>query len=466
MGASLIERVRERLEYHQMVNSGDRVLVACSGGPDSIFLVHALQALSPQAGIDLHVAHLNHRMRGEESQADADFVGEFVRSRGIGFTIESQDVLRQIEESGLSPEACARNIRYQFLDRVADQVGAQRIATGHTADDQAETFLLRLFRGAGTLGLASIPPVRGRIIRPLIGLHRDEIEAFLHSQGIPFRKDSTNTIVPPLRNAVRMELIPWLSRHLNPRAVDLLGRTTDILRVDEDYLSQQAQRALADVLMEESGGRVVLRRPELLSYHTALQRRVVRLAIARVTGSWYPIHFIDVDAVLRIARVVRGSQMVDLSQGRVRREYDRLIIEEKDYPAPPPIGPMELPLPGVAHVSHYGMTIVTEMVSPSSISWNHGRLDSREIYLDPSSVSLPLVVRSRRPGDRLTPFGSTVVRKVKDVLIDAKIPAARRDGVPILTDQQRVIWVVGVVRSEVARITEQTRTAIHVVVDW
>ncbi|MDQ2686364.1 MAG: tRNA lysidine(34) synthetase TilS [Armatimonadota bacterium] len=272
---------------HGLIVPGDRVMVAVSGGPDSLSLLHALHAIQSEFGLaDLQAAHLDHRLRGDDSAADAAFVAAFCAERNIPCHIGSADVTALVRERKLSVQQAARTLRYQFLDETANAINADKIATGHTQDDQTETVLLNILRGSGLDGLRGIPRQRGRFIRPLLDVSRAEVTAYVTANGLSPRLDASNLAADHYtRNRLRLELLPQLARDYNPGVRQALLRLSQIAARDADYIAQQAHSALADVTMTKDASQWVLDRNKLLALHPGLLRHALRTALAQFRGT-------------------------------------------------------------------------------------------------------------------------------------------------------------------------------------
>lgn len=284
---ALLDSLRRTLLQHGLVAPGGRVLVAVSGGPDSLALLHALHALREELGLaDLQVAHLDHGLRGAESAADAAFVAAFCAARSVPCHVGRADVAALIQERKVSTQQAARTARYQFLGTTADAVGAGQIATAHTQDDQAETVLLNILRGSGLDGLRGIPIRRGRFIRPSLNTSRAEVLAYCEANGLTPRLDASNlTTDHYTRNRIRLELLPHLARHYNPGVRSALLRLSEIAARDADYLLLQARAALSEATMTSEPARLTLDRVKMAALHPALQRHVLRAALAQFRGT-------------------------------------------------------------------------------------------------------------------------------------------------------------------------------------
>ena len=284
---ALPDSLRRTISQHQLTAPGDRLLVAVSGGPDSLALLHALHALRDELSFgDLQAAHLDHGLRGADSASDATFVASFCAHLGVPCHLGLADVAGIAETRKLSTQQAARLARYRFLEATADAAGAERIATGHTQDDQVETVLLNILRGSGLDGLRGIPARRGRFVRPLLDVARAEVNTYCEAHGLTPRLDVSNLATDHYtRNRLRLELLPQLAREYNPGVREALLRLSQIAARDTDYLAQQAHSALADVTMASEPTRLVLDRTKLAALHPALLRHVLRAALAQFRGT-------------------------------------------------------------------------------------------------------------------------------------------------------------------------------------
>ncbi|HET6488256.1 MAG TPA: tRNA lysidine(34) synthetase TilS [Syntrophales bacterium] len=448
-----------------MLRRGDHVLVGLSGGADSVALLAVLNRLRPLYGLALSAAHFNHKMRGTESDADEVFVRALCKSLGIALVCRSLE--ERTRPRGVSVEDFLRRHRYAFFERTRQETGASRVALGHHQDDQAETVLMNIIRGAGLAGLSGIPPVRSdTFIRPLIDCSRREILDFLESEGLSFVDDSTNTDERFLRNRIRIGLMPELESRFNPAIGETLCRLADVIREENDYISRNAQDHVArwrgdDVPKHPFQVPV----PDLRGLHLALQRRVI-LEIARgVSAVESAIGFEHVQAVLDLAAGAKPSGCLDLPGGLlVARNYGLLEfrraeksgVRHRSERAPKDPGEaftLEVCIPGTVRIASLGMSIrFRELKRVPAVTATAGRA-----YLDRDRIAFPLVVRSIKPGDRIQPLGMKGTRKLKSVFIDDKIPRALRGTFPVLADTRSVLWVPGVRLSERVRIGEATK---------
>ena len=452
MDDPVLRTVRSTLADHKMVRRGDRVVVAVSGGADSVCLLDALHRLSAGLGVQLVVAHFDHGLRGDEDASETRFVARLARERGVPF--ETDRAGPSLRDPGGSPEERAREARYAFLERVRRGHGAERVATAHTLDDQAETVIMRLLRGSGLSGLSAIPPVREPgVVRPLIRIRRREVEGYLERQGLPWRTDPTNLQAGPLRNRIRLELLPELLAY-QPRLVEHLGELADLAREENAVLDGLAREWLDVRCGPERDGRVTLPRPALAGLPTALRRRVVRQALGSTRGGLSGIQRNHVAAVEGLVLGDKPNARIDLPGGRcARRSYDRVVLGPRRAGERPAFH-ARFPGPGSHIVQEAGLRVLLEEKPRRAVSSLSG---SRwTAFLDAERTRYPLEMRPWLPGDRFVPLGMQGRRKVKDFLIDRKVPAEERAGVPLLISRGRTAWVCGRRIDDRFKVTEET----------
>jgi tRNA(Ile)-lysidine synthase len=436
---ALFETVKNTLARYSMLTPGGKVVAAVSGGPDSTAMLHVLAELAPELGITLAVAHLDHRFR-PESASEALFVSRMADRLGLPCLVEKAGL------SGISgnKQAAAREARYAFFERAAEKLSADKIAVGHTADDQAETCLMRVIRGSGVRGGSGIPPVRGastrfmtRIIRPLIEATRDDVQGYLDSNGIESVTDPTNKKTIYHRNAVRLELMPLLRRY-NPGVVEALSRSAEILRAEDEYLSGLTEELMPGLLAEEQAGRLALRLDAFMGLPEAMKRRVIRRAVELIKGDLVSLGYGHVlDAVRSVASGSTGRGH-DLPGGvRVERSYDMLLVYRPDEPGG---FSAQLPVPGSVLVEAAGITVGSRILGPDEPA---PPADGSSALFDMGRLNLPLTVRGRRPGDFFHPLGMSGRKKLQDYFTDIKLPRQARVCAPILDTGGDVAWVMG-----------------------
>lgn len=461
---SLLQRALDTIHRHALLRDGRRVLVALSGGADSVALLHILKDLEADGVLTVAgAAHLNHQLRGAEADADEAFCAALCERLGLPFIAERIDVAAAARAQRRSIEDVARTVRYAFLERAATALQATVIAVAHTREDQAETFLLRLLRGAGTRGLAAIRPRAGRVIRPLLDVDRQVLRDYLLSRGLSFREDATNADVGIPRNRVRHELIPYLRSHFSPGATEVLARAAELARVDEDFLHAEAIKLAARIVLPDVT--VSLDVAGLRSAPRALGSRVVQAALERLAGP-RSIHFEHVDRVLALAADSpgRASRAISLPGQVAVRVGDAIELR--------PAGPrtsaagnsfaLSLSIPGEVQFGSRAVTAqhLQGLTGPPGrqTTWE-GR--GAEVGVAASRLALPLAVRGRRPGDRFHPLGAPGRRKLQDFLVDRKVRREDRDTVPLVVDgQDRIVWVAGQSVAEDFRVTDPAQGVI------
>ncbi len=464
----MLDKVRRTIEKFEMLKRGDRVLVAVSGGVDSIVLLQTLFELKDEFGLSLAVAHLDHRMR-PDSPKDARFVKRRAEALGLPIVLESIDVAAFTESKKLSPEEGAREARYNFLRSAAKKLRANKIALGHTLNDQVETFLMRLLRGAGLEGLRGIPPVRDEFIRPLIECSREEISKFARVRRLRSCQDRTNLETKYFRNKIRLELLPILKAY-NPNVLQTIARTEELLREAGTYLEAQAHERLKEATLSSNASSITLSRAKLLNQPKVLGELIVRQAIERVKGDLREIEFVHVTEVLREIKRHKNRSELHLPSGLLfERRGDRILLTKRPKAAPK-IRPYEFPLSleGTNLLKEIGWSFDFEM----PLARSHVRkLTSQkranvvtckranvfEEFIDYDKIKPPLFVRNRRLGDRFTPLGMRASKKLQDFFVDAKVPYDQRAEVPLLCDQRGIIWVVGMRLSDKYKVTPRTR---------
>ncbi|MDD4766796.1 MAG: tRNA lysidine(34) synthetase TilS [Desulfotomaculaceae bacterium] len=461
---NLIEKVRDYISRHRMVERGDKILAAVSGGPDSIALLHILYLLKDELGISLHVAHLNHMFRGEESEADAFFVAETARRYGLPVTVESVDVPLYRKRRRLSNQVAAREVRYKFLLDCAGQVGASRVALAHQADDQAETILINFLRGAGTGGLKGILPVRdGFFIRPLLNVRRSEIESFCSEMDLAFRQDSSNLKPVYTRNKIRLRLAPLLEKEYNPELVPALLRLGEICRAEDSYLDQMAAKAFQEALLAAYTGYVSLSLEQLVETPLALRRRVLRRAWQAVTasGASGSLDFQHAEAALNLINSgTTGSQAVLPGHVVAVRTYGALELKAAPVREDVPGYIYQLQVPGTTYIPEIDISVDTALHRARS-DCNPRKLPRSEALLDFEQLPPDLFVRRRLAGDVFRPYGQSSELKLKDFFIKQKIPREERDRIPLVCTPQEIIWVGGVRPGEKWKIGGSTKKMLH-----
>ncbi|MBI5491334.1 MAG: tRNA lysidine(34) synthetase TilS [Deltaproteobacteria bacterium] len=454
----VIRKFRANLTEYRMLSEGDIVVAAISGGADSMVMLHLLNGLRKDLAIEVVVAHLNHNLRGRESLRDFDFVKAAAGRLGMRFA--GRTLKKGALKAGrISLQEAAREKRQRFLLSIAKKYGAKRIALGHTANDQAETILMRLIKGSSLSGLKGISPKRDAFIRPLMGITRAEVEAFAKKNGIKYVVDSSNLTTKYLRNDVRLKLVPYLKRRYNPNIIETLSRTAAVLREEDDFIGSEAEKAYSRAILSREEGVVTLSREVLSRLHKAVLARVLLKATGSLAANpeAYGGHFKS------FSDIVNGkdpSASLKLP-GRLRviREYGKVIITTGKEDAKKPFKAVMLKAPGVTRIN--GGYFIAEVIETVPETLEKGE---RVAYFDAAVLGLPLRVRPFMPGDRIAPFGMKGHKKVKDLFIDKKVPLRERGSIPLVTSDKDVLWIAGVRRSDLFKAEKGGGRALRV--EW
>ena len=464
-------RVKAALERAGYTGDANLLVVAVSGGADSLALLHSLVCLRETSDLRLHMAHLDHNFR-EEAKEDARFVTQVAGQLGLPATVEHADPMAYMKEMGISSfEEAAREVRYEFLARVARDTGAVAVALGHTADDLAETVLMHIIRGSGVHGLRGMEEVsrwEGRsggqgaiLFRPLLEVSKREAEAYCRGRGIAFREDPGNRLLRFTRNRVRHQLLPSLEEY-NPKVREALVRLAHSASLEVDFLEKEIDRAWPTVTSEE-GGAIALDSRLLASLHPIIQRLVIRRAYERLAGNTRRLEETHLKAAAQLIGAPAG-RTIALPKGlHLHSGYGQLFMGTETAahcPFPALDGEHQLRLPDtgdqtITKVS--GWSVTTGPPGPSDAAG-----EPFAGCLDLEAIGERLWVRARRSGDRFQPLGMEAEKKLQDFYVDEKVPRAWRDRIPLVVSERGIAWVVGYRVAQWARAREGSRQAFQI----
>ena len=448
----ILEKVFSFVEKHHMLKSGDRVIAGVSGGADSVCLLLVLTELQKRMPLSIGVVHVNHGIRPEAGE-DARYVEELCREYEIPFYLVEKDVHREALILKCSEEEAGRRVRYDAFSRIAEEFGADRIAVAHNSNDQSETMLFHLFRGSGLKGLSGIPPVRERIIRPILCLERKEIEEYLSEREVSYCTDATNYEDGYTRNRIRHHILPYAEKEIVSGCVAHMAQTAQMLSETEDYLEEQTKEAIKTCVRETDGSYHI--DVELLrKQHIVIQKRVLFTLTKNLSPHKKDISNIHIRDLMTLADR-EGNRMICLPCGITgRREYDRMILERKTFE-----------IPGRSDVLE-GREIFRFTFLKNSFG------KSKEVpqneytkWFDYDKIKGSLEIRTRRQGDYLTIAdgrGGLIHQSLKDYMINHKIPAGERDQIPVLAEGSHVVWLAGYRISEYYKIDENTQNILQV----
>ncbi len=456
---ALLQWVLAYARRQELFAPRDRVLVAVSGGPDSVALLHLLYRLKNELDLDLAVGHFDHGLRGQESEEDARFVADLARSLALPFHLGQGEVRSLARAAKISLQMAGRRLRLDFLQETCRTHSYHKLALGHTADDQVELFFLRLLRGAGGEGLKGMwPATQAGLVRPLLAVGKAVLLTWLARESLPYRQDSSNLSRGYLRNRIRLDLLPELRRHYNPRLTEAVWRTQALLEEGERLLAAATAQAWAAVGEEKAPDFFSLDLPRLFILDPGLQKRLLRATVGKFLYD-QEITSTQVESLLDLARGKKSGGLISLGEARVARAGSELHIFRR-LPAPPGRAATLLASPS------------DRVDSPEGWRW---QLTSRPhdpqtppppaphtAWLDADRLSFPLEVRYFRPGDRFWPLGAPGPKKLQDFLVDRKIPRWLRPYLPLITSAGRIVWVVGLRVAEPVKLTPSSRTVLQI----
>jgi len=461
----LFNQVKRTIDRYHLLEKGDRVIVGVSAGMDSMVLLHLLNDCLETYDLSLIVAHVNHGLRPEESEKEAELVQKEAGRLGFPFEYGKFNVKEFQKLGRLSPQDAARRIRFHFFNDLLQKHRAQKIALGHNADDQVETVLLRLLRGSGLEGLKGILPIReGRIIRPLIELWKEEIKSFAVEKRVPFLLDSSNLRKDYLRNRLRLALIPFIEKEYQPGFKEIVLRTSALLREENDYLEKGAAEAYQKIVKEENDT-LSFEFSEYQSLHQAIQWRIIKKMLGRICagervmdeGEW-----LNVPKIYQKLQQPSPSFLLELPHGVwVEKRYE-IVLLGKGRAEPIPPFEVELISPGRNFIEEIGKEVVIEKINMDKFGDLNG--PPHTAFMDYESLQFPLKVRNFRPGDRFHPLGAKGTQKLKEFFIDHKVPRFERPNIPLVTSAEMIAWVVGYRIDERVKVTEKTKRILKVTV--
>jgi tRNA(Ile)-lysidine synthase len=459
----VLDQFKRAIDCQRLVEKGDRLIVGVSGGVDSMVLLHLLFACREAFDLSLIVAHVNHGLRPAESEKEAELVENEAARLGLPFEYGQFNVKEFQKTMGLSPQDAARRIRFHFFYNLLQRHDAKKIVLGHHADDQVETVLLKLIRGSGLQGLKGMLPIReGKVIRPLLGVWREKIQTFAVEKKIPFLLDSSNLESDYLRNRIRLTLIPLMEREYQPNFKEILLRTSNILREENDYLEKGAEAAYQEIVRKEKDI-LFFKLLEYRSLHQSIQWRVMRKILEGIydwgtgveEGEWS-----EVDKIYQKLHQSSPSFLLELPHGVwVEKRYDVVLLGKGKVKPLPPFE-VELRSPGSTFIEEIGKEVVIEETDRDKLKDYKGPANAA--LMDYGSLQFPLKMRNFRPGDRFHPLGVKGTQKLKEFFIDHKVPKVERPKVPLLVSGERIVWIVGYRIDERIKVTEKTKKVLGV----
>jgi tRNA(Ile)-lysidine synthase len=459
MRPDLVHRILSAIRKYRMFSGGETILIGLSGGPDSVCLVHILNRLRENLKLDLHAIYIDHRLRPGETEKEISFCRDFCHALSVPFMTKSIEVKTYAAEEKLNKQEAARLLRYRVFEETVYEVNAHKIALGHTSDDQAETLLMRLFRGAGSAGLAGIPPVRKNIIRPLIDTQRKQIEQYLVDEKVGFITDSSNLKTDYMRNKIRLSLMPML-REFNPEIINTLSKTAAIFRDEERYFEIIVTKTLMKLISRKTDSRIELFLSPFGSMDKVVIRRVLRRAIDATKGL-RGISFIHIEDMIELIQSGNPGDRLFLPKGiRAIKDYSTFVLTSE---IPATLEPCTLTVPGETILKEAGIVLkatVDEIKEGEAPRGTSGLWTAYGTF-DADKLRFPLIARPRRDGDVFYPFGFGRRKKLQDFYVDIKVPRDERNRVPLILSGEDIIWVIGYRGDERFKVTAETKKIVR-----
>ncbi|NMA86779.1 MAG: tRNA lysidine(34) synthetase TilS [Tissierellia bacterium] len=453
------EQVLNNIREYNLIENGDNVVIGLSGGPDSMALLYVLLEIE-EIDFNIHIAHVNHGVRGKEALADEIFVEKLAKKLNLPYYSIQVNMNQYAKDKGISSEEAGRKLRYGFFHEILRKIGGGKIAVAHNKNDQAETLLMRIFRGTGIDGLRGMDFISEDIIRPILNIHRAEIEKYLDDRNIETRLDKTNLEPIYNRNKVRLELIPYIEENFNPNIINTLWRTSRIATIDSDFLEKYTEKSYNNMMKKKGKHSIILNREDFLKEEQSIQQRIIRNSIIDINGSIQGITERHIISILELFIEGNTGKSINLVDNLIARtNYEEIIIEKKrdlekkDYL-------YEIPIDDIIYIEALGLKITTEVIPANNIDYNN--IDNFTKYFDFEKINGKLYIRNRKAGDRFTPYGMIGSKKIKDYFIDEKVSKDKRDEIPILIDKNNIIWVIGYRISDLYKITEGTKKVLRI----
>ncbi len=458
------KKLLDTIKREMLIEKGDKVLVAYSGGPDSSCLLHMLWTARDELGIELYTAHLNHRIRGIDAHKDALFAYKESKALGIPCFLYSEDVPALAQSQKLSVEEAAREVRYKILFDLKDKLGIDKIATAHNLDDQAETVLMRIMRGTGLSGLKGMDYKRpDGLIRPLMDIKRWEIEEYCQINNINVTIDKTNDEEEYTRNKIRLQLLPFIESGFAPNIKDLLSRMANTLREDSEYIDGIAKDLCAQLGQDHEGFAVRFELDKISMTPLPILKRIIKYSYARLLGSAEGLEAVHLDDTIKLIYNSKSDARINLPKGIIaeKKGYN-FYVTSKSLEQEPVTFEYKIPPNGYVDVPELGIRITSRTMNKERCKLLSSGPNAKAF--DREKLDGSLIVRTRRTGDKIRPLGLGGTKKLKDIFIDKKIQRELRDRIPVIADESKIIWVVGHDISEESKLTDETREVVRLTI--
>lgn len=454
------DEVLETIKKHRLIEEGDQVVIGLSGGPDSIVLLYLLLDIQKDIDFNIHIAHVNHGIRGKDALADEKFVENLAKKLDLPYYSKTVNMNKYAKEKGISSEEAGRELRYGFFREILKDLDGGKIAVAHNKNDQGETLLMRFFRGTGIDGLKGMEYINDDIIRPILGIEREDIEKYLVDKNIESRLDKTNLEPIYNRNKIRLELIPHIEEEYNPNIIEALWRTSKIAAIDSDFLEEYTEKTLNKLVKKRTKNSIILNKTLFLKEHRSIQQRIIRSCIFDIEGNLQGFTMEHISNILKLFLEGGTGKSIDLINNFIAKtSYEEFIIEKnkkneiKDFS-------YELKLEGFTYVDESNYRFETRVYPAKDLDIN--KKDSYIMDFDYDKINGSLYCRNRKAGDRFVPKGMKGSKKIKDYFIDEKVPKEERDKIPLIKDEENIIWVVGYRSSELYKVEASTKNILRI----
>lgn len=454
------DKVLFEIKEHKLIDKGENVVVGLSGGPDSMALLHLLLEVKAIIDFNIYVAHVNHGVRGEEALRDQLFSEQQASKLGLPYYTKNIDMIKYGKDNKITAEEAGRKLRYGFFREILNDIGGGKIAVAHNKNDQAETLIMRFLRGTGVDGLRGMEYISNDIIRPILGIDREDIERYIIDNNIETVLDHTNLKPIYTRNKIRLELIPYIEKNFNSNIIETLFRMSKICALDSEFLNKYTQEKYNEILKKEEKNDIVLNGQMFLDIDTSIQKRIIRNALLQINGSLNGITEVQVSSFLDIVLKRETGKEFHFSNNIIGNiNYNDILIKkhidkvDENYI-------YELQISCVLNLPELGYSIYTEIISIEKYSSERQSNNAR--YFDLDKIRGKLYVRNRKAGDRFVPFGMDGTKKIKDYFIDEKISKDLRDKILLIVDEESIIWVLGYRTDDRYKITDRTKKVLKI----
>ncbi|MDR7855679.1 tRNA lysidine(34) synthetase TilS [Tissierella sp.] len=452
------EKVLSTINEYNLIKENENIVVGVSGGPDSMALLYVLMDIRTSINFNLLIAHVNHGVRGEDAKNDQLFVEDIAKELNIPYYAKDVNMIEYGKEKGISSEEAGRELRYGFFREILQALGGGKIAVAHNMNDQGETLLMRIMRGTGIDGLKGMEFINQDIIRPILGIDRKEIEEYIEKNGIRTVLDKTNLMPIYSRNKVRLELIPYIQDNFNPNIINTLWRMSKIAAIDSNFLESYSEKRFNIMVKNQDKHCIILNRDMFLSEDKSIQQRIIRISILKINDSLHGISENQISSALNIFSMSETGKEVHMSNNIVAKtSYGDLIIERYKEKINNKYF-YELKLSEINSCEDIGYSFNLGVFSVD----HNFVMDKNKFtrYFDFDKILGKIAVRSRLNGDKFTPFGMAGTKKLKDYFIDEKVPKELRDSIPIIVDEENILWLVGYRTNENYKLTKDTKNVL------